>query len=525
MSFPFMISPLSGQTVKTEHLDAVLQHLPPSLFALVVDQAPVAITVTDLGANICYANQAFCELTGYSSEQLLGSNHRLLASKQTPDAYYQQLWETIKSGQSWQGRIVNRKASGQEYLAELTVAPIFNSEGDMTHFLGMQHDISEAYNLTQRLANQKAQVETVLNFTPNMIAVFDEAGKVLLDNLSYKTLRTDFNRVEPIDYLSNLLKAQHGLTLPQLVDDCEPVAVRFEVRGEERWLGLQTTVLPENSESASHYFERQSRRLYLLLANDMTASKKLQRQTYLDQLQGQLNERKMLAAVRETLQTAIYRLSQPVNMLQAAQRLGKPLDGQDSLALDEVVRNAEWALTSLQQECPKPIEEPRDRVCVKVLLDDAISLLEAKAKRFGVELVLTNSCESAWLNIQHLRTLNCLELVIDHAILAASKGHEHGTQEPQVQVLAELVNEELQVHVEDNGPLLDSVGSHRILQPFYTRESLRDEFGLGLSMARDMVLDQQGTIDIRGSQLGGCRITLRVPLIDELDDCPSEGVA
>jgi nitrogen fixation negative regulator NifL len=512
MFFPFMISPLSGHPVKTEHLDAILQHLPPSLFALVVDQAPVAITVTDLNADICYANQAFCELTGYPLEELEGRNQRLLSSKQTPVEHYQTLWETIRAGRSWQGRIVNRKRCGQDYLAELTISPILNAQGETSHYLAMQRDISDSYRLTQQLANQKAQAEAVLNATSNVMAVFDDSGEVLLDNLSYKTLRADFEQVEPIIKLGELLKVQHGLTLPQLVDDCEPVVVHFEVRGVERWLGLSTSILPENSEQAGDYFERHSRGLHLLLASDMTEGEKLKHQAHLELLQGQLNDRKMLAAVRETLLTAIYKLSQPVNLLQAAQRLGNPLEGSDSKALAEIVRSAEWALSSLQQECPKPVHEPSERVGVIALLGDAVDLLQGKSKRFGVELHLTNVSHLAWLHAQHLRILSCLELVIEHAIVSASKGHEHGHDEPMVRVMAELSEHEWVVHVEDNGPLLDAIGSHRILQPFYSRESLRDEFGIGLSMARDIVLDHQGSIDICASSLGGCKITISLPL-------------
>jgi len=137
--------------------------LPPRLFFESVEQAPVAISVTDAKANILYANAAFEALTGYDRAEVLGKNESILSSNATPESIYQQLWRTIQRKRPWTGTLINRRKGGADYLAELTISPVLDAAGRIRYFLGMHRDVTREHELTVALRQQKTRIETVLD--------------------------------------------------------------------------------------------------------------------------------------------------------------------------------------------------------------------------------------------------------------------------------------------------------------------------------------------------------------------------
>ncbi|MFM2484293.1 nitrogen fixation negative regulator NifL [Celerinatantimonas yamalensis] len=515
-----VMQPSYGSLTWERPFAELLQHVPEGLFAQVVDQAPIAISMTDLDANICYANQCFSQLTGYSLAELKGKNQRMLSSRQTPKDCYQQLWKQITSGQVWSGKLVNRTRDGVDYLAEITIAPVFDNDGAITHFIGIQRDVSQSYQLTQELSNQKAHFEAVLNANDNMVVVFDKQQRVILDNLAYKTLKTDLAGSEPLTFFSQQLYQQHQQILDTFLSSTDALIIEYWVRSEKRWLSLSCQPLAHVNEKVSHYFSHHNEQLYILVGQDCTASNKLLIQNHLEQLQGQLADSKMLSAIRETLQTATYQLSQPINLLYAMKRLNQPLAG-PSAALSDILNSAEQALQALQASMPRLKSEMSIHFEVAALTDDLALLAQSRARRLGVKMVI-GEVDVATLTGQRVRILSALDLVVEHALVAALKGGcGDVSHQPQVNITFDLDDAWFLVRIRDNGPLLGKEACHRIMQPFYNRESLRDEFGLGLCLARDIVLEHQGTMDVEPIMGGGSCVILALPvehMEEALDD-------
>ena len=95
-----------------------------NLQAAALEAAPSAIVITDFKGTIMWVNQAFTTMTGYSRDEVMGKNPRLLKSGDQPKAYYAELWSTISSGKVWQGEIVNRRKDGTTYTEEMTITPV-----------------------------------------------------------------------------------------------------------------------------------------------------------------------------------------------------------------------------------------------------------------------------------------------------------------------------------------------------------------------------------------------------------------
>ncbi len=108
-----------------------------------VEQSPTSIIITDTHGVIEYVNPKFTQITGYAAVEAIGSNPRLLKSGKTSREEYERLWATVSSGQEWQGELCNRKKDGELYWESVTIAPIRNREGAVTHYVAIKEDISE----------------------------------------------------------------------------------------------------------------------------------------------------------------------------------------------------------------------------------------------------------------------------------------------------------------------------------------------------------------------------------------------
>ena len=108
-----------------------------------LESAANGIVITDANGNVVWVNPAFTQSTGYSSAEILGRNPRILKSGKQDESFYRQMWETILSGKVWRNTVVNRRKDGTLNHEDLTITPIINTSGKITHFVGINQDITE----------------------------------------------------------------------------------------------------------------------------------------------------------------------------------------------------------------------------------------------------------------------------------------------------------------------------------------------------------------------------------------------
>jgi len=143
-----------------------------------VEQSPESIVITDLDARIEYVNEAFVRNTGYSREEALGANPRMLQSGRTSPETYQSMWAALAQGQAWQGELINRRKDGSEYIESAIVSPVRATDGRVTHYLAVKQDISD-----KKLA--EAEIHRLANFDaltglPNRTLLMDRLAQVLV---------------------------------------------------------------------------------------------------------------------------------------------------------------------------------------------------------------------------------------------------------------------------------------------------------------------------------------------------------
>ncbi len=113
------------------------------LQAAALEAAANPILISRRDGTTIWVNEAFEHLSGYTREEVLGQRTSLLKSGQQPDSFFKNMWETILSGQKWRGELVNRRKDGSLYQEEMTITPVKNAAGDITHFIAIKLDITE----------------------------------------------------------------------------------------------------------------------------------------------------------------------------------------------------------------------------------------------------------------------------------------------------------------------------------------------------------------------------------------------
>ena len=144
---------------------ALLEHLNASVnekkkLCQAIEQCAESIVITNADAVMEYVNQAFVNLSGYSKEELIGRNPRMLNSGKTPRETYVSLWDALARGQSWQGEFHNRRKDGSEYLEHASVSPVGMVSGTDTYFVAAKTDITLQKQLENELRQAKDAAES-----------------------------------------------------------------------------------------------------------------------------------------------------------------------------------------------------------------------------------------------------------------------------------------------------------------------------------------------------------------------------
>jgi len=159
---------------------------------LAVEQSPDSIVITDINARIEYVNDAFQRNTGYTKEEAIGINPRVLKSGRTPQSTYDDMWTTLSRGEIWRGELVNRRKDQSEYVEFANIAPIRQPDGEITHYLAIKEDITEKKAMLDELERHREHLEQLIEIRTAELntaiherdALFDAAstGIVLLKN-------------------------------------------------------------------------------------------------------------------------------------------------------------------------------------------------------------------------------------------------------------------------------------------------------------------------------------------------------
>ena len=517
--------------------------LPHQVFRQAVEQAALAISITDAQANILYANPAFERVTGYPEADLLGCNQSMLSYKVTPGLVYETLWAQLRRQRAWNGMLVNRRRDGSRYLAELTITPVVDADGQTSHYLGMHRDVTEVHHLERQVQNQKAMIESVVDAAQVAICLLDERDHVVLDNQEYKKLVGDLGR-EPASLLLTNLREQMGASF-DLAHKHRQVIRHREVKVEQqgrpvRWFACAISWFEEQDPSADAFYEPAHHHYLLLTVQDISELKRQQEAIRINSLAALLAEQAHMQSLREMLAGAVYQLEGPLNTLTAAVRLlerrrdkgdnkgeGRgenhnecPADAAFDNAIDSALSNSRAALDTLRACIPEQQRETIQPLNLNEVLRDVLKMSTPNLLAAGIVVEWYPALELPAVNGGATQLAAMFRHLLDNAIEALNE-RRPGEQAPErlVRLFTLAHADHVEVILENTGPVIPAEWRYKVFEPFFTTKgATRGHLGMGLSMAQDTVARHEGLIDIDPDFHEGCRVRVQLPLATVLGE-------
>ena len=127
------------------------------------------VSETDREGIITYVNDRFCEISGYSSEELKGQNHNLVKSGHHPPRFFADMWATISISKVWKGEIKNKRKDGSFYWVDSTIAPIFDTNSQIVKYIAIRFDITERKEAEERLQKLAAERKEEADFLSQQV--------------------------------------------------------------------------------------------------------------------------------------------------------------------------------------------------------------------------------------------------------------------------------------------------------------------------------------------------------------------
>lgn len=500
------------QTLETEPLT-------PEVFMQAVEHAPIAISITDLRANILYANRFFSKVTGYRREEVLGENESILSNHTTPRLVYQALWGRLMQKKPWSGVLVNRRKDNSLYLAELTVAPVLNEQEDVIYYLGMHRDSSELHELEQRVNNLREMMEAVINASPVAMVLLDPDGRIALFNPAFgglvELLAPGGAAEDALEFLCRNL-GEDFVRLRQQGLAFHSHEIALELSHRQSWFVCEGKIIALEDENAGNFFNQPEARHFLLTINDITQLRKRQADAQLNALRALMAEEELLQGMRETYNAAIHRLQGPVNLMGAALKMLRRRTGAGAAgdpvvqAMEEAQRAGAEALEQLSQSIPPDPDENKKPVNINQLLREVISLSAQQLLAQGVVVEWVPSRELPAVIGRESKLRSALGHLITNAIEAMSDSH---IQTRELTLVTRSDKNVVRIEISDTGPGVPADLRYKIFEPFFsTRSPYKRNRGMGLSIVQEIILDHAGTIFIDTDYSAGCRAVVELPL-------------
>lgn len=487
----------------------------PSLFMAAVEQAPVAISITDSKANILYANAAFIRVTGYPRAEIIGRNESVLSHKVTPRALYEDLWRHIGERKPWTGTLLNRSRDGEPYLAEVTIAPVVDTGDRATHFIGMHRDITEMHRLERELRDHMALVESVFTLAPVAIVLVGPEGERIRENAAYLRLRGELGS-DPAEHVFAALGLKLSAwgevgALAQFKD--REVGIGGDGERSARWLSCSTTRVDGVESRPDAFFEPEAKGYLLLAVNDVSAQRRRREELRISALRAVLTEHELTEGVRETINGAVFQLDSLVGRISAVQALiecrEQPGDGGILEALGMARVAGEAAKRRLAGALPSAHHRRRATVNMNEVLRDVLAMATPRMLAAGVVVDWRpeRTLPPYWGDPVALQDL--FRQLIENALDALD---EVPASARALTICSQLGNGEIEIVIEDSGPGIDPAWQLKIFEPFYTTRATNGRAGMGLSIVQNVINEHDALIWIDAAHAPGASFHVVFPL-------------
>lgn len=504
-------SPQSEATNSTPGLNS-------AIFEHIVMNAQVALTITDHEGNICDINDHFLKVTGYDKHELIGNNCSMLSYNTTPKAVYEELWQTIKAGHTWQGQLINRRKDGSLYIADMTISHFQSDSGDVFYY-ATHKDITQQHQQNIEQRNQEAIFQQVLSSAPIPIALVESHNRVIFGNKKYFQLAELLGGDPTQAFVNQLNEQQRPPSIAEYLGDKQHRTKTLNLttsNKNEYWLDYILANVPISDISTEAYFNQNCSYCTVIGIIDRTKEKQRVEERRLNTIVQMTNDNKYVHTMQEVMMAMLHQLQGPINMIGSAATILKQTNHScpGLTAMDDAMASANIALSDIKKAVPERSREALQPVNINQLLSDALAISTKELLEASIEVELRLTPELSCISGKPYRLLLAFKQLIENSVdvLNMAKNDDR-----QLLITSKESDDEVIVSIEDSGRSIEPHLRHKIFQPFYSTKPTTSSgcHGIGLAIVQQVVNEHSATIEVESSRrLSGSVFRLIFPKID-----------
>ncbi|MEN8177993.1 MAG: transporter substrate-binding domain-containing protein [Pseudomonadota bacterium] len=214
-----------------------------------VEHSPSMVIITNVEGDIEYVNPKFTDVTGYAADEVLGRTPHFFQSGLTESSIYEDLWQTIKSGREWRGEFQDRKKSGEIFWESISISVVKDAEGAITHYVGVEEDITVRKEAESLLALAKEEAEQASRFKSSFLANMSHEIRTPVNaimGMAYLAMQTDLSRQQS-SYINKIKISARNLLA--IIDDVLDISKIEAGRMEIEETAFQLDEILENLSS------------------------------------------------------------------------------------------------------------------------------------------------------------------------------------------------------------------------------------------------------------------------------------
>jgi len=525
-----------------------------------VEQSPCSVVITDTEGTIEYVNPMFSQITGYSLDEAIGQNPRILKSGRTSTEEYRELWETLIAGGEWRGEFNNRKKGGETYWEYASISPIKNADDVITHFLAIKEDITARKTIERELHKSKA--ELLVNHE-QLKSLFQQVERTkrewenTMDCIGDVVFLVDFeNRIKRTnralhEFTGKAFKEISGMVWQDLLmasgilipSPCSP-GTELCHSPSGRWFIFSSYPFTDSSLNAVSGA--------VITLHDTTEVKRFTSElekaySELKATQARVVQQEKMASIGQLAAGVAHEINNPMGFISSnLGTLGKYVERFN----DFIKAQSELIESLADKDAAAALREKRKVLKLDYLLEDGFELIKESLE--GAERVRTivknlksfsrvdeaecqdsdiNECITSTINIVWNELKYKVNLVKDLGDIPFIKCHPQQLNQVFMNLLvnaAQAIEKQGEITVRtwhESGSLFASISDNgcgmtpavinRIFEPFYTTKEVGKGTGLGLSITYDIIKKHNGEIMVESEPGNGTTFTVRLPIIME----------
>jgi two-component system, NtrC family, sensor kinase len=523
-----------------------------------VEQSPVSIVITDQSGTIEYVNPKFTQATGYSFEEAIDSNPRILKGGGTSSKEYEELWSTITTGREWAGVFHNRRKDGTHFWESAKISPVMDSSGTVVNYVAVKEDITERRLMEDAMVASEREFRQVWEHSLDGMRVMDANGFILKVNEAFcrivrmqpeDLLRKHYSVIFAPPYQAAILARNHGrLDLSGLKAHLERDVTLWD--GTHLCLELSNSVLQREDGSAT----------VLSIARDITERRRLEQQVFernkdleaamakMRQMQGSLVQSEKMASIGQLTAGIAHEINNPlafvssninrfqeyfqdaVGLASAWKEFGRTMD--DSLKYREALAALKAAEESADLEfittdfntLMKHTREGADRI--RHIVEQLRGFSHLSDSSFGeasINQLLDDTVTVTWNELKYKVTLQrdygTLPLVqcnageLKQVFVNLLVNATHAIEKTGMITLTTRHDADtVVIVVRDTGCGIPKDKLNRIFDPFYTTKPVGKGTGLGLWIVSSIIERHHGMLTVESEVGQGTAFTITLPI-------------